>query len=96
MKDMSKLQSEIYSEIFKFYGPCYYILICYITKAFFKEKNKIRLLKYITMDEPREYYTKSDSKRQVLYDITYSISNKNLLYNTGNNIQYLIIDYNGK
>ena len=25
------------------------------------------------MDEPREYYTKSDIKRQVLYDITYSI-----------------------
>ena len=48
------------------------------------------------MDEPREYYTKSDSKRQVLYDITYSISNKNLLYNTGNNTQYLIIDYNRK
>ena len=25
------------------------------------------------MDEPREYYTKSDLKRQVLYDMTYSI-----------------------
>ena len=44
----------------------------------------------------KEYISRSLGLRYTHYYVYKKISNKNLLYSTGNYIQYLVINYNGK